>query len=354
MPPSKTPTGHGALFDEFPSRPATLHGGAKFDEGFQLQPKTAPKGNLFDQFGSPAAASSEHGEVWDEFGWKDMPELHGGLTYDEGFTEPSANGTSRGPLFDLFEPSTQVKFIYGGQDSEGIVDHVVGDGIVMVRPRGGGDAVEVGLEQFLAYKSPSMDNATIATPPSPAGEPSAHSETARGHTGMPMFSDGNLGPIVDRVAPGPGNPDERVEIPEDWSIVDHLKTLLGAGGNVPDVTKAGIGYPTPAADAARRAARDHQHAEFEGHAGAAASHLHVLNREHHELHGKSAFTNHFEEALEHVERSREHNQTGAFGTRSAHLEIAKGHTTLGAANIRAARSRHVDPADESLQHAMET
>jgi ssDNA-binding Zn-finger/Zn-ribbon topoisomerase 1 len=239
MPPTKTDTGHGSLFDLFPDRPQSLHGGARFDEGFNLQAKDAPKGRNFDEWGKPSRDVASHGPVWDEFGWKDMPESHGGLLFDEGFDSPSANQTSRGPLYDLFEPSTQVKFIYDGQDAEGIVDHVREDGIVMVTPRAGGDAVEVGVEQFLAYKSPSVDNATTIAPESDAESPSARDATAHGAgilAGEGTGAGAEPGTPVQAVAPGPGNPDARTEIPEDWSTVDHLKSILegddvGKGGD---------------------------------------------------------------------------------------------------------------------------
>lgn len=229
MAPTKTNTGHGALFDSFPQELRSLHGGAKFDEGFQLQPKDAPKGATYDEFGAPVAASTAHGQVWDEWGWKEMPEIHGGTLYDEDFDSPSANAGSRGPLFDLFEPSTQVKYIYDGQDAEGIVDHVREDGVAMVSPRKGGNAVEVGLEQFLAYRSPSVDNATTTASGSGAEAPSAHSSDAHG------------GPRT--AAPNPGQPveptpqgehkDARSGGDADWSIVDHVKSALG----MVDVTK---------------------------------------------------------------------------------------------------------------------
>jgi hypothetical protein len=235
MAPTKTDTGHGALFDSFPDRPSSLHGGAKFDEGFNLQAKDSPKGPNFDEWGAVKPTDSSHGPVWDEWGWKDMPESHGGVLFDEGFDSPAANTSSRGPLFDLFEPSTQVKFIYGGQDSEGIVDQVRADGVVMVTPRGGNGAVEVGLEQFLAYKSPSTDNATTIAERSQADAPSADDKTAIGGNVLldAQRTVPDTGTPIDHVAPGPGNPDARADIPVDWSITDHLKTLL----NGDDVAK---------------------------------------------------------------------------------------------------------------------
>lgn len=253
MAPTKTNTGHGALFDSFPQELRSLHGGAKFDEGFQLQPKDAPKGPTYDEFGSPVAASTAHGQVWDEWGWKEMPEVHGGAKFDEGFDSPSANAGSRGPLFDLFEPSTQVKYIYDGQDAEGIIDHVREDGVAMVTPRKGGNAVEVGLEQFLAYRSPSVDNATTTAPGSSAEAPSARSSDAHG------------GPRT--AAPDPGQPveptpqgehkDARTGEDADWSIVDHVKSLLSGHDVAKDLDSgkrwmSGAGREVKAGDSVSR------------------------------------------------------------------------------------------------------
>jgi hypothetical protein len=278
MPPTKTDTGHGGLFDLFPERPQAPHGGARFDEGFGLQDKSAPKGRNFDEFGTPKAADSSHGEVWDEWRWKDIPDLHGGPLYDEGFDSPSANQTKQGPLYDLFQPSTKVKYIFDGKDAEGIVDHVVGED-VMVRPRAGGDAVPVGLSQFLAYQSPSIDNATVELPASEAGEPSAHNPTARGgHSEPPPAASTDLGPIIDRVSPGPGNPDTRSAIHADWSTVDHLKSILD--GN--DVAKT----PSPPLEHGDVVTYKHPNRglTYGKVIGVHASHYGVHNLEHHERH----------------------------------------------------------------------
>ena len=234
MAPTKTDTGHGALFDSFPDRPQSLHGGAKFDEGFNLQPKPAGRaGRNFDEFGNPTAPENgQHGEIFDDWReWTSMPDAHGGTMFDEGFGEHTANQSSQGPLFDLFQPSTQVKFIYDGQDSEGIVDHVRQDGVVMVAPRGGGKAVEVDLGQFLGYRSPSMDNATTTAERSTAEAPSAWDQIAHG---AKRGAAPDIGTPVQPVSEGPGNTNGRSDVDADWSVVDHLKTLLGED----DVAKA--------------------------------------------------------------------------------------------------------------------
>jgi ssDNA-binding Zn-finger/Zn-ribbon topoisomerase 1 len=222
MPPTKTSTGRGGLFDLFPEHAQSLHGGARFDEGFGLQDKTAPKGASFDGFGTPNAADSSHGELWDEWReWTAMPDLHGGFLYDEGFGEHRANESERGALFDLFQPGTQVKFIFDGKDSEGIVQGTTPDGVT-VKPRKGGDAVEVGLSQFLAYRSPSIDNAGTRAQPSQAEAPSACDSTAHGAR---RKAPSGIGAPVARVEPGGGN-HGRSSVSADWSTVDHLKSIL--------------------------------------------------------------------------------------------------------------------------------
>lgn len=231
MAPTKTGTGHGGLFDLFPERPQAVHGSNLYDEGFQLQDKPAgPHGRNFDEWGTPTADTA-HGERWDEFGWKDMPDLHGGTLYDEGFASSSANESTRGPLYDLFQPSTRVKYIFDGKDAEGIVQGVTQAGDVVVQPRGGNGAVEVGVSQFLQYSSPSVDNAATKAPPSNAA-PSARDSTAHGAGRQAAPAPGSP---VSRVAPGPGNPDARsTGVPAGlMSTVDHLKTALG----VQDVEK---------------------------------------------------------------------------------------------------------------------
>lgn len=240
MAPTKTDTGHGGLFDLFPERPQAVHGSNLYDEGFQLQNKPAvPHGRNFDEWGTPTADSA-HGERWDEFGWKDMPEFHGGTLYDEGFASPSANESTRGPLYDLFQPSTRVKYIFDGKDAEGIVQGVTQAGDVVVQPRGGNGAVEVGVSQFLQYSSPSVDNAATKAPPSTAEAPSARKSTARG-AGRQAAPD--TGSPVSRVAPGPGNPDARnTGVPTGlMSTVDHLKSMFG--GNDIEKTDGVMGCP---------------------------------------------------------------------------------------------------------------
>ena len=132
----------------------------------------------------------------------------------------------------------------------------------------------------------------------------------------------------------------------------------GGCGNKYDSTpaaKVAKGRRTSMSDQemASRAARVHQETEFEGHASAAEAHLKAAHAEHNALHGGSSSPSHFEEAMSHLNRAREHNSRGAYGTRNAHLELAKGHTTLGASAM-AGRSRHAEPAREALEHASHT
>lgn len=233
MAPIKSSTDRGSLFDLFPERPQAVHGGARFDEGFNLQNKGAPNGQTFDEFGTPSH-NGDHGQLWDEWGWKDMPELHGGLLYDDGFVSPTANTSKQGNLFDLFEPSTQVKFIYDGKDSEGIVDHVDGED-VFVRQRGSANVVPVGLSQFLAFRSPSLDNTATVAERSDAEAPSAWSPDAHGgerEAGEPYGQ-----PIMP--TPQGQATEERSGVPEGrMNIVDQLKSLLSDD----DIQKAAKDY----------------------------------------------------------------------------------------------------------------
>lgn len=237
MPPVKTDTGHGGLYDLFPEHAQSTHGGNLFDEGFGLQDKPAgPHGRNFDDFTAERGGTG-HGELWDEFAaWKPVTDIHGQLLYDEGFASPTAHASEHGPLFDLFQAGTQVRFIFDGKDAEGIVQGVTPDGVT-VQPRGGGNAVEVGLQQFLEFASPSLENASTVAPRSTADSPSAWDSTAHGagRTGAP-----EPGQPVAPVAPGPGNPDARAEgIPAgSLSIVDSLKSVL----DDTDIAKGGMGF----------------------------------------------------------------------------------------------------------------
>lgn len=234
MPPTKTDTGHGALWDIFPERSQAIHGGARFDEGFNLQSKGAPNGPSFDEFRPSTKPDGNHGQLWDEWSWKDMPDLHGGLLYDNGFASQTANTSSQGPLFDLFQPSTQVKFIYDGKDSEGIVDHVDGED-VFVRQRGSANVVPVGLSQFLAFRSPSLDNTATVAERSEAEAPSAWSPGAHGaerEAGEPYGQ-----PVMS--TPQGQAMQERSGVPEgSMNIVDQLKSMFDPN----DVQKEHVGF----------------------------------------------------------------------------------------------------------------
>lgn len=235
MAPTKTDTGHGSLYDLFPERPQAVHGGARFDEGFNLQDKGAPKGASYDEFGTPSGPDNgDHGQLWDQWGWKDMPDIHGGLLYDDGFASSTANTSKQGNLFDLFQPSTQVKFIYDGKDSEGIVDHVDGED-VFVRQRGSANVIPVGLSQFLAFRSPSLDNTAVMAERSDAEAPSAWSPDA--HGGGRGLGEPYGQPIAS--TPQGGATQERSGIPGgSMNIVDQLKSMFDSN----DVQKEHIGF----------------------------------------------------------------------------------------------------------------
>lgn len=226
MAPTKTDTAHGALYDLFPEHAENVHGSNLYDEGFALQDKGSPKGSLFDEFGAPTEDTAHGGPPWDDFApWQSVDEAHGGLLYDQGFSDHTANTSDRGTLFDLFG-GKQARYMFDGQDAEGIVVNVREDGIAEVQPRQGGQIVEVELGQFLALASPSMDNAGTTAPRSTAEAPSAWSRDAHGGRGA-------LG-----TAPSPGEPIEptpqgqateaRSGVPEgSWDVALQLKTILG-------------------------------------------------------------------------------------------------------------------------------
>lgn len=211
-------TDRGALFDRFPSQSESVHGGALFDSGFTLQTLEQAHGRLHDQFGISRTEES-HGERFDDFGWRELPTIHGSL-FDEDFAS-EADGEAHGSWFDVFAGGNQVRYVIEGRDYEGTVLNTERD-FALVQPAGGGDPVEVGLSQFLAYRTPNKDQASPEIPASTAQAPSAHSADAHG------------GPRA--TAPSPGRPDSptprgqhtdaRAGIPE--GIMDstlHLKSL---------------------------------------------------------------------------------------------------------------------------------
>lgn len=184
---------HGPQHDDFRAQSVDQHGGAAYDERFNNFPAahTNSHGKLFDKF-SQRPGVERYGEKWDEFPWKDMPVLHG-THYDEGFDSPSFDADKHGQLHDVFD-GARVRYMYGGQDVEGIVLHTERD-FAAVESREG-DRHEVAIDQLLAYataqgnphadakpKEATPGNTDTSVVGGPQGErPSGESATAMGGT----------------------------------------------------------------------------------------------------------------------------------------------------------------------------
>jgi Zn finger protein HypA/HybF involved in hydrogenase expression len=152
---------HGPLFDESFGNADHPHGGSYFDSGFSQGTIESAHGKLFDLFPAPNAPTA-HGPRYDE-GWRDMPaQIHGKL-FDEQFASELA-GTEHGDLFDVFRGGAHTRFVYDGVDTEGTVTQVNHDYATVQTDDG--REVEVTLPQFLAYRSPSQDNASPSLPDS--------------------------------------------------------------------------------------------------------------------------------------------------------------------------------------------
>jgi hypothetical protein len=194
---------HGPQFDEFPSNRSDTHGGATFDEGFNsfAAAHTNAHGKLFDKF-SKRPGVDRYGEHWDNFPWKDVPSLYG-QHHDEGFDSPTFEGGEHGRLHDVFRGS-RVRYMYGGQDVEGVVlDTQRGFAVVESRE---GDRHEVTLPQILQYATDS-------------GQPS----DPAGRTAEPATVDTS---IVTQKPSAPANGGERTEGGSyDDSVVTHVKSL---------------------------------------------------------------------------------------------------------------------------------
>jgi hypothetical protein len=216
---------HGRLYDNFSRQSTHPHGGSYFDSGFTLQAHTDAHGKLYDLFGVPKD-SSAHGERFDEFGWKDMPTIHG-QSFDTDFRQPTAHTSGEhGTWYDEFRGGTEVRYMLDGADYEGTVvecntDHAV------VRAHDG-QTHEVGLSQFLAYRSPSLDQASPGLPDAAVDSPSAHDHTAHGNfgtTGKPAIT--TEPSVTEHVSEGPGNPDARSSVPGGiFDTFTSLKSLV--------------------------------------------------------------------------------------------------------------------------------
>jgi hypothetical protein len=229
-----TKTDHGHLFDTFSASASHAHGGSYFDAGFGLQTIRDAHGKLYDRFGVPRD-SSAHGERFDNFGWHDMPALHG-QQFDSDFQTPTGLTGEHGTWFDAFRGGTEVRFMLEGADYEGTVIDC-NPQFARVRSHDG-QTHEVELAQFLAFRSPTQEQASPSTPASDAEAPSAHSADAHGAfggdrapvpTGMPS--------VIETARPGE-HTDQRSSLPEGLQDTFlHLKTLA----NEIDVEKISVG-----------------------------------------------------------------------------------------------------------------
>lgn len=190
---------HGKLFDQFSARASHAHGGSYFDAGFGHRTLADAHGKLYDLFGVPRD-SDAHGPLFDDFGWKTMPVAHG-AQFDSDFRSDTADTGDHGTWFDVFRGGTEVKFILDGADYEGTVidchrDHA--------NVRGhDGQIHEIGLSQFLAYRTPNQAQAGPTMPASDATAPSAHSPDAHGAfhgDRSPVTTD--MPPVVQEVPQG--------------------------------------------------------------------------------------------------------------------------------------------------------
>lgn len=173
---------HGAEHDEFgtPTAPAAAHG-AEHDE--------------FDR--QPVAQDTKHGAQFDEFDWTQMPALHGQLM-DSDFDQPAAlDGGEHGTWHDVFRGGTEVRYMYGGKDFEGVALNTGSDHLIVQPSNGGpngGGRHEIGLGQIKELRrmtrlgGPAEDRHPVAqpgktrdhAPRSSAEAPSAHSRSAQG------------------------------------------------------------------------------------------------------------------------------------------------------------------------------
>jgi transcription elongation factor Elf1 len=191
-------TDHGPQFDEFYRRPEHSHNGSEFDGDFHSDPgrQAGAHGERFDEF-EQMARVDRYGERWDEDGWRTMPAKHG-QQFDQDFGIHAAlDAGEHGTWQDVFRGGTQVRYIYGGQDLEGVVLHCERTHVI-VAPRhthaNGGQRHELGLGQIKELRhatnsgAPSRPQGPTAQPgntPAPltasdAHAPSAHDATASG------------------------------------------------------------------------------------------------------------------------------------------------------------------------------
>lgn len=227
---------HGRLYDNFSASPSHTHGGSYFDAGFGLQEVHDAHGKLYDLFGVPRD-SDAHGERFDDFGWHDMPVLHG-QQFDSDFRAPTAGSGEHGSTwYDVFRGGrTQARYMFDGRDYEGTVVECTRE-YAKVRAHDG-QTHEVGLSQFLSFRTPNEEQAAPSIPESSADAPSAHSPEAHGashgdRTAVPT----DMPPVIQE-APQGQHTEPRSGVPA--GVMDtflHVKSLV-ARYEADDVAKA--------------------------------------------------------------------------------------------------------------------
>lgn len=220
---------HGHLYDNFSRQATHSHGGSYFDSGFGQKAADEAHGLLHDKFGVPRPDAA-HGERFDDFGWNSMPVLHG-QHFDSDFAAPTAHAGGHGTWFDEFRGGTEVRFMADGADYEGTIVEVNRE-YATVRSHDG-QVREVGLSQFLGYRTPTQQQDGPALPASDAHAPSAHSHDA--HGGGARDSALTSEPSTfEHVSEGPGNTDARSGMPA--GLMDTFQSLKALADTI-DVEK---------------------------------------------------------------------------------------------------------------------
>lgn len=230
-------SGHGARFDEFSSQPSHSHGGSFFDVGYSQATHDEAHGKLYDLFGVKPDAGTTHGERYDEFGWKEMPAKHGQL-FDSDFGHATAGEGEHGTTwFDEFRGGTEVRFLSEGKGYEGTVIECNRE-FATVKDHGG-QLREVGLSQFLQYRSPTQTQADPGLPgpaveSASASDPVAHGAFHGDRRPVPT----EMPSRVQHVAPGGSNDNAgRIGLPD--GLMNTFERLKAVADEL-DVEKSGV------------------------------------------------------------------------------------------------------------------
>lgn len=227
---------HGRLFDQFSASATHSHGGSYFDAGFGLQTIRDAHGALYDLFGVPQDSDAK-GQLYDEFGWESMPAIHGQYFDSDFRLEAAGTGEHGTTWFDVFRGGTQARFMEGGRDFEGTVIRCERE-FAVVRDHSGQEH-EVGLSQFLAFRTPNEQQGGPGLPGDVADSPSAHSDEAHGaFDGNREEALNTLPSPIGHVSEGPGNTNARSGLPD--GLMD-VYTRLKSKADEMDVEKISVG-----------------------------------------------------------------------------------------------------------------